>query len=1035
MCLDDNSALLSVRYLNSQLSAMWENADECVRHRGKQIKIDFRSSDYLKHQYTRSLAEFHFAGLSAPKGEIAVDHLFFHGSFGKPRLEFICNHEAVLYLTLQKGHFDQVYPTKTIVRGYKSNKKDHVSFDGLEMALRLKFSRRNLSGKDSRIGNGANLIQLLILDFSSAQMILFGSNLPLGTSDALEWYLKQYLTFLQNAGHHVRYDLPDFDDDNYRLNINYSLLTRALESKELCAGVTVHGISESNINEFLRDTWLDVVSKANGLCGEPPTDKLSNCLTEIRSSWVGHLDHHFNIRFGPPRVRALCNREVVLYFTSSNIHFYESADFDCEPMNSHVDWKFAFIVDVVEDKSTPVHSLKLDLSTARFCSHLSTTFKEANIHFTYLITFFESYYLDLLVQYNMFYIYYPGGYYGEDEAPGFSDISEDESEWKLEKVGKPAGTVVVWTETVKQIKLYGFDHMIAISEASINALFASLRKAAPEGCLTKWRHGEYFHAEFSNIRVKLLSGSKALVTFTVDHGHLTLKNKKNKYNFTSWTIAYEVNIRMVDQDQLDCDKSCLMFLAKMALRTLEGDETYSTTKHIVLDFDTVKYVYKHSSMPGMWHDDELLTIEQLKSFIHFMRKYLVKLSAAGLNIIHSIPIFPAHQHFGLTSASYQIVSKDVVTVTNCMLEREAPVLMVVGMMRGRPLPAETISWGYGWVIPGRTPSHGTMCLSREAFLEGKLLSALEVVNRRTTVVPRFPCEHEEEWQVHLTTWDNHHYRRNEPCNWKQISSNNSSWLEYAWEHRDEWSYEHDSTRNKAFAFSVLCHTKNQLLVPTTYRPRSMEIIIRGESVLHLKRNDRENSNWSKRSSAKWSVTINVKSEVSGLRVTIADQVHPVFDATESESKWDIDTHKLLKQHLPRIVDIREVVRDLKKIFEGAWQYSCAGSRTYSLVSPVFTQNGDLIAQLGAFTETTITATVTSTSARPLVGRANGSAPNGTVANGTVSNGPTTLNLTHGLLPIPVKIATPPVTPTKEIVFSKDKIASSNTKAAPKVTAK
>ncbi|KAF7366839.1 hypothetical protein MSAN_00942400 [Mycena sanguinolenta] len=34
-----------------------------------------------------------------------------------------------------------------------------------------------------------------MLDLSSAQMILFGSKLPLGTSDVPEWYLKQHPTF------------------------------------------------------------------------------------------------------------------------------------------------------------------------------------------------------------------------------------------------------------------------------------------------------------------------------------------------------------------------------------------------------------------------------------------------------------------------------------------------------------------------------------------------------------------------------------------------------------------------------------------------------------------------------------------------------------------------------------------------------------------------------------------------------------------------------------------------------------------------
>lgn len=158
-------------------------------------------------------------------------------------------------------------------------------------------------------------------------MALFKADLPIGTADALEWYLKKYLTFLQNAGHHVRFDLPDFDDDQYKPTINYSLATRALEHQELFANVAVYGVSESSINGFLRETWLDVVSKSQGFCGQPPTDKLSSCLVEIQSTWIGGLDRHFHIKFGPPSVKVLCNHEVVLYFTAAKLHFHESEDF------------------------------------------------------------------------------------------------------------------------------------------------------------------------------------------------------------------------------------------------------------------------------------------------------------------------------------------------------------------------------------------------------------------------------------------------------------------------------------------------------------------------------------------------------------------------------------------------------------------------------------------------------------------------------------------------------------------------------------
>jgi hypothetical protein len=130
--------------------------------------------------------------------------------------------------------------------------------------------------------------------------------------------------------------------------------------------------------------------------------------------------------------------------------------------------------------------------------------------------------MELLAIYSMLCIYYPGGYHsGNTEAPGFDDISDDdESEWTVEEGGSSSSGTVVWTETIQQIAFYGFDHMVAVSEVSINALFASLHKAG--GCLAKWDHKKRFEGEFSNIRVKLLSGDKALVTFTIDEGYITL---------------------------------------------------------------------------------------------------------------------------------------------------------------------------------------------------------------------------------------------------------------------------------------------------------------------------------------------------------------------------------------------------------------------------------------------------------------------------------------------------------------------------------
>ena len=107
MCHDNNSASLSVRYLNSQLTALWENAVECVNsvvHDKGVPQWDIRSEKYDRSKYTRALAEFHFYGKKAPKTAVPASEFWFFARFGRPEVKFVCNHDAVLFLTIENGH-------------------------------------------------------------------------------------------------------------------------------------------------------------------------------------------------------------------------------------------------------------------------------------------------------------------------------------------------------------------------------------------------------------------------------------------------------------------------------------------------------------------------------------------------------------------------------------------------------------------------------------------------------------------------------------------------------------------------------------------------------------------------------------------------------------------------------------------------------------------------------------------------------------------------------------------------------------------
>ena len=130
MCLDGNSAELSVHYINAQLKALWDNAKKCADH-AAHAKLDYKSSAYEKSRNTRALREFHYLTRKSKTGLVEKD-LFFSAKFGAPELKFICNHSVFLSLTIESGHLNldikdavkpgrkarqYVYPTRRSFRG------------------------------------------------------------------------------------------------------------------------------------------------------------------------------------------------------------------------------------------------------------------------------------------------------------------------------------------------------------------------------------------------------------------------------------------------------------------------------------------------------------------------------------------------------------------------------------------------------------------------------------------------------------------------------------------------------------------------------------------------------------------------------------------------------------------------------------------------------------------------------------------------------------------------------------------------------
>ena len=135
---------------------------------------------------------------------------------------------------------------------------------------------------------------------------------------ALSFYLLSYLQFLSNAGHHIIFSLPDFDDDDLQIDLDFSSASKA--------GITVEEISEvsiEKINTYLTAAFFKAAMFQKDAEQKGVTD-VKGSLSEIRSS---SADFHCHVKFGAPRIKALCDQEVIVHFVIEELLVYDGADF------------------------------------------------------------------------------------------------------------------------------------------------------------------------------------------------------------------------------------------------------------------------------------------------------------------------------------------------------------------------------------------------------------------------------------------------------------------------------------------------------------------------------------------------------------------------------------------------------------------------------------------------------------------------------------------------------------------------------------
>ena len=99
MCLG-NRAHASITFLNQQYQALYTNAGSCAKHYGNGLRPQLSEIEYGTCLY-----EFYGPGKQAGRNPSKND-LSCWFSFAKPpKLEFVCNHEVILYFHTKGGAY------------------------------------------------------------------------------------------------------------------------------------------------------------------------------------------------------------------------------------------------------------------------------------------------------------------------------------------------------------------------------------------------------------------------------------------------------------------------------------------------------------------------------------------------------------------------------------------------------------------------------------------------------------------------------------------------------------------------------------------------------------------------------------------------------------------------------------------------------------------------------------------------------------------------------------------------------------------
>ena len=198
-----------------------------------------------------------------------------------------------------------------------------------------------------------------------------------------------------------------------------------------------------------------------------------------------------------------------------------------------------------------------------------------------------------------------------------------------------------------------------------------------------------------------------------------------------------------------------------------------------------------------------------EALIHYIQEeYFGALTRARHHVICTIPVYDTEGHGNhsqsLTDVKIQIYSPPSQDGdSEKSRDRSSKnAIVVLGMNDGRKMPKHNLPPNYSF----GTGAYGTLCLSRDAFLETQFLAALADINKQTTILPAFAGIDHHHWDLQLTTWEKHHIKKGLECKWRPVVSakEHPGDLKFEWMNRDDWRYVHEGELGYNGTFLVKC---------------------------------------------------------------------------------------------------------------------------------------------------------------------------------------------------------------------------------------